>query len=398
MKPFVITGAAIMLCASIFIFSSCENGKANNGSDSTASEDTLAKVPAIAYDTLTTNMAYMLAGMPLSDTTGLSRIFNASGMRKHMGIFDEKYSNLNKVRLSPMRDWRDAEMPEVAKEQHTLFYPFSGPDFLNAFTMFPNVDNYIMFGLEPAGSLPDAKRFADTNYVNKYMQDMREALNEIFERNYFITSYMGTDLNARQVKGVLPIVMTFLARTGNKIVKVEKLILKPNGDYYTAALEDTAGKGKLTGLTVEFLAEGKSKTQKIFYFGTDVENNAMAKKENLVKFIQSFKNKVGFIKSASYILHNPNFSVIRDLVLNECSLTLQDDTGIPYRIYKTSGWNVTLYGNYERPIADFPAGYHQQDLKNIYASDSTIEKLNFTFGYHWKTDKTSLMLCTAPKK
>jgi hypothetical protein len=41
------------------------------------------------------------------------------------------------------------------KYTDTVFYPFSGPDILNALAFFPDGTEYIMFGLESPGRIPD---------------------------------------------------------------------------------------------------------------------------------------------------------------------------------------------------------------------------------------------------
>ncbi|NJL15049.1 MAG: hypothetical protein HC913_19970 [Microscillaceae bacterium] len=149
---------------------------------------------------------------------------------------------------------------------------------------------------------------------------------------------------------------------------------------------------------VEFLNEKKTKPQRMYYFGTDVEDGKMKEKMELVAFIKSFPNKLTLIKSASYILHNTNFVLMRDLVLNETSAILQDDTGVRYETLKEQNWQIQLYGKYARPVADFGSYTFQPALNQAYQTTKDIKKLNFTYGYHWKTDNTSLMICRKPKK
>lgn len=346
--------------------------------------------PEVEIDQAATARAFIMAGVELDNKADYDSILNSPEVQTHYKEFNEGWANLETTRLSKIRTWREEELAKFNNEPHNLFYPFSGPDFLNAYEFFPNCDNYLMFGLEPDGKLEDIQ-----NLPPGYLKQIRSALAEIFQRNYFITSYMSGDLWG---KGVLPLLNIFLARTNNQIVDIKRFYLERDGDGTPQLfdLEDEeTGKGKLSGIMVEFLNKGKSKSQKIYYFGTDVADDKMQQKMGLVKFIRSFDNKMTFIKSASYILFNENFKITRDLVL-ETQMVLQDDTGVPYRVYKEKGWNVQLYGKYARPVADFQSYTYQSDLKQAFDEATNVKTLNFTYGYHWKTDNSSVLLSTPP--
>ena len=50
-----------------------------------------------------------------------------------------------------------------------------------------------------------------------------------------------------------------------------------------------------------------------------------------LKFCQEFGRGDSLVKSASYLLHNPGFSDVRDFLLKNSAAILQDDTGIPVK-------------------------------------------------------------------
>ncbi|TAF67669.1 MAG: hypothetical protein EAZ55_01220 [Cytophagales bacterium] len=357
-------------------------------------------------DLKATQLAYILAGVEIKDKTGVEKLLEREDVKRHYEQFNKQWENLEKARLSKMRTWKDTELKDLNKEGNTLFYPFSGPDFVNAYEFFPDCDNYVMFGLEIAGNLPDLE-----NLPNGYFDGVRAALAEIFQRNYFITSYMGGSLYG---KGVLPVIELFMARTGNQIIKTQRVYLDKDGKPVPFALNERAyldAKGTvkiatekekintadeqkvISGLMIEFLNVKKTRTQKVYYFGTNVEDPAMKDKQNLLAFIKSFPNKVTFIKSASYLLHGGNFSIIRDLVLESSKGILQDDTGVRYDVLLKAGFEVQLYGKYARPIADFANYTIQPALADAFMTRKDIKPLNFTYGYHWNTENTSVLVC-----
>lgn len=384
-------------------FWACNNSNSQEKNNGTDKKDTTKKVeekPKVAIDEYATLRAQLMAGVEVANKGEFDSLFKLPATKQHYDEFNKSWSSLEERHLSKLRAWRDAKMQDITKEEgNTLFYPFSGPDFLNAYTFFPNCDTYLMFGLEEPGKLADLKKMPPN-----YLASLRGALSEIMERNYFITSKMGGTLWG---KGVLPIVNIFMARTGNKIVKIERFYLDKEGKAIHFPLEDekgTAAKGApIVGITVEFLNEKRTKSQRIYYVGTDVADEKMKSKMELATFIKSFKNKVTFTKSASYIMHNTNFDIMRRIVVDDTKAVLQDDTGVRYEEFIKAGWDVKLYGVYGRPISDFGSYTYQNDLAKIYKEDKSIEKIDFTFGYHWigtnrtGVNNTSLLLGTKKK-
>ena len=86
-----------------------------------------------------------------------------------------------------------------------------------------------------------------------------------------------------------------------------------------------------------------------------------------------------FIKSASYLMHTTYFSMIRDAILTHVSAIMQDDSGIPWRFYDQSKWDIQLYGSFSEPISMFEK-YPQPDLRDAYQT-SQPKPINFRIGY-----------------
>jgi hypothetical protein len=339
-------------------------------------------------DTTFNAIAHLLAGMPIQEA-GYKTLSVETAVKAHYTEFAKGWQNLETSRLNKIRTWQNAALAEWDTATYNLFYPFSGPDFLNAYELFPNADNYLLFGLERMGELPALKDLKGV-YLQNYLTNIRQALSEIFQRNYFITSRMSGAFNS-SVKGVLPILAVFLARTNHEIINIRKFYIQKDGKTL-----DDATKPKnqtlLTGWHIIFKNPKREVTQHLYYLGTDLADGAMANKPELVKWIKNFDHKATLIKSASYLLHTANFNTIRNLILEDSKTVLQDDTGVPYKYFVKAGWEVKLYGKYAPPIRDFNYGF-QADLNQKFAADKSIEPLNFTFGYHWWTDKSSILYC-----
>jgi hypothetical protein len=107
------------------------------------------------------------------------------------------------------------------------------------------------------------------------------------------------------------------------------------------------------------------------------------------------KDYATLIKAASYLMHREQFSTIRSLVLKGSDLVIQEDTGIPIRFFDKDTWDITLFGKYTKPIAQFQIR-QQPDLAEMFA-DTTIKPLPFIIGYHG-TAKESHVIKASKRK
>ncbi len=336
-------------------------------------------------------LAQVMAGVEIEN----NKITENATTKQHAKVFAENWEKLENTRLKKLRTWRDNELSNINQNTQNLFYPFSGPDFLNAYILFPNCDNYLLFGLEKSGELPKIEEMKGV-FLQNYLANVRSALSEIFSRNYFITRNMMQNVSAN-LKGVLPILAVFLAKTDNDIIKIQKVFIERGDKLTYTSLKFQSKYNLVNGLYIEFKNKKKNKIQKMYYFGTDFQDKSMVGKPELVQFIKTFENVTTLTKSASYLLHGSDFSTIRNLVLSQSDAVVQDDTGVPFRYFKPAEWESQFYGKYAKPVKDFNYGY-QQDVATKFNTDKSIKAIDFTFGYHWWTDKSSVFRYVKKKK
>jgi hypothetical protein len=92
---------------------------------------------------------------------------------------------------------------------------------------------------------------------------------------------------------------------------------------------------------------------------------------------------ISMVKSATYLMHKSYFSIIRNTVLNKSTVILQDDSGISYKFFDQSQWNITLFGTYTKPIPMF-INHYEPDLFEAYKNVSN--PIDFRYGYNTKSD------------
>ena len=81
-------------------------------------------------------------------------------------------------------------------------------------------------------------------------------------------------------------------------------------------------------------------------------------------------------------MHKSYFSIIRNTVLNKSTLILQDDSGIGYKFFDQTKWDITLYGTYEKPI-DLFKEHFEPDLFEAFKKNA--KPLNYRIGYSVKS-------------
>jgi hypothetical protein len=342
----------------------------------------LVSVPARAHAAATPNeTARFLAGLPVAPESPLAPLARDRGWQQHSDVMNKTWADLEKRQLSPIRAWSKANLTE---RRPITFYFFSGPDFLYVDSFYPNSDTYVLAGLEPIGSLPDVEKLRQGTQAAEY-DKMRTSLRSLLNLSYFITREMDQDLRTSQLRGTLPILYVFLARTGKTIHDVSLVSLDANGNEQP----DTDDKSATRGVKIIFSAPG-GKRQTLYYFRTDLSNRGIAGNGGFLAFCERLGIGDVFIKAASYLLHGAAFSRTRDFLLERGASIVQDDTGIPLRYLEQRKWGVHPFGEYVGPIPMF-SGHYQRSLEALFDSRGA-PPIEFGVGYRWRPNQSHVLL------
>ena len=312
--------------------------------------------PAIAPD----DAAHFLAGLPVGGP--LEPLTRTAAWRAHAAEMDAAWQRMETRQLAKVRVW--AHGVPTAK---ALYYFFSGPDFLYADVLFPDVSTYILCAIEPVGGVGNFAGLGEPALAAS-LGNLRQSLGSMMKFHYFITKELRVDLANDRTGGTLPLLYVFLARGGHTIRSVT-----PFAD----------------GVKIVF-GSGLGGTKTLYYYRTDLSNGGA----NTAFFdvCKKHRGAVSLLKAASYLLHTPGFSKCRDFLLQNSSAIVQDDSGIPYHDFAAKDWSVKLFGAYAGTEGIF-AKYGQPDLLTAYRGAGTAP-LGFAFGYQWQPDKGTLMIAT----
>ena len=336
----------------------------------------------VVIDTLHTSLADFIAGKEKKYFDTIISINPEFWESLHNEI-ERDYSKIFKGRLEKMSIWSDKYFISSDIDTCTLFYPFSGPDFLHANFLYPHADEYILLALEKVGKIPDWKDIG-VNASQNYLENTNEFLRDIYLRSYFITKHMRKDIEEESKgSGVLSSLYWFLSRTDHHIVKVERVTLDSEGMIISIDKQSN-----LDGVRFYFVKKGGNHVKKLTYFSCDISNRGFREKNpELLIFLNNMKECNTFIKSASYLMHYRSFTDIRNIILSKSLTIFQDDTGIPFKNINNDTWTLECFGNYIKPVADFEKSMdiiYQKDLEEFYKNNKK-QKLPFSLGYHWKS-------------
>jgi hypothetical protein len=260
---------------------------------------------------------------------------------------------------------------------------FSGPDFLYANAFYGKASTYVLAALEPPGAMPDLLRLPRGS-IGAALNNIEHSIGTVLNFSFFITKHMKVDLHVGQIAGALPILLVFMERSGKFIREVTPVMLDGAGGVQAG--NEAARPNAARGVRITFRGEeGGERT--LYYFSTDLSNSGV-KSSGFLKFCEGLAPANSLIKSASYLLHSGNFSIVRDFLLTNSATIIQDDSGVPLADYNAKKWRFFPFGRYAGPIGEF-AGRYQQSYAELFRR---AQPMDFGIGYRWRAHESNLLL------
>jgi hypothetical protein len=218
------------------------------------------------------------------------------------------------------------------------------------------------------------------------LANLRASISTVMSYSFFITKKMRATFGTNTYRGALPIIYVFLARSGKTIKEVSLVAIKEDGTLVPAA--EAGASDTAQGAKIVFSGED-GKPQTLYYFRTDISDQGL-KKSGFLKFCEGLGKGDSFIKSASYLPHADSFSGIRNFLLANSQVLVQDDSGIPLRFFKPEEWHLRPFGKYLGPIGEFP-GRYQKGLDDLFHR-AKAPRIDFGVGYRWRPNESNLLL------
>ena len=360
--------------------------------DSVKSEEPILMCSNDSLESITNIMAGII-----DSSKYLSFVKSTADYKAFSKNFDKRWMTFDSSRLVKLREFREKELSQIVKKQSTLFYPFSGPDILYAQTFFPNVDKYVMIGLEPVGSFPQFKE-EEKDSLGKYFNKVNTSLNAILKFSFFRTESMGKDLRNTEVDGTLHLLTLFLRRTGNHLCSAKAVTVDSMGVVvYLNQFSDLKKlKSPTKGVELKF-SDINNHPKTLYYFSLNAADGGLKYNRGFRAYLKNLGTINTYLKGASYLMHKDYFSVIENVILDQSEQVIQDDSGMALHYYLESKhkWNFTFYGQYLKPIPMF-SEFYQKDLDSLYKQQGS-KPIGFGIGYNFRDKNSNFMIATKQK-
>jgi hypothetical protein len=358
--------AIASLCGALLVASSTGEAVFIAGSTSESSSES----SAAGLD----ETARFLAGKGVAPDSALADHARTDTYAEYAEQIATGWKQFEQPNLEKMRTWWAGRAPATYS---TVFYPFGGPDIGNALALFPDADNYLLFGLESPGAIPDLQSM-DDEAIGSGLKELQASLRTIFEVNYFFTKAMAKKLGKSSFDSVTGLLLFFLAENDCVVTRAKTIAV-----------------GRVPGVEIAFRRQG-GKRQTLRYFMVNVEDAALAKRSpDFLPYLESQGRFVTMIKAASYLMHRDgiqepaHFEQIRSLILTHSDFVVQDDSGVPLRLFTRDAWKLGFHGVYDAPTPEFEK-YLQSDLSVEMHRNST-GRLPFNYGYAYKQGASNLV-------
>lgn len=370
MKKIAFYSLLLLLIASCG--SSNKNEKTNTAQNTSSNTQTVEASKEVKKENENielNNIACFLGGTTPKNAGDFSTAFNSASWKSHQATLNTAWEKALKEKINPMREWSKSE--KIGKKSETLFYPFSGADFLHVYSANQDYTTYYLFGLEPSGEIPKKENILNPSMTSNILSTIYKSVDENLNQSFFHTKYMAVEFNNPILKGTIPVFMFFMNRMGMELTSISPISFNEKGEIVSAT--DFS-----KGVRIGFLDNGKNK--ELFYFSGDISNKGMNGTPGLRNMLnQISKDASVMMKSASYLCHMTDFTIIRDLIITNAYSIMQDDTGVPFKFYDQSKWNMRHYGSYTGPIPLFGSRM-QPDLKAAVSGKEI--PLRFRYGYN----------------
>ena len=271
----------------------------------------------------------------------------------------------SQARVKAIQDWSAREIAPLLPPEPAVFYPFAGPDALHGLALFGSARRIVLVGLEPVGALPDPAAPVPAGFFTR----LGAALADVHRLTFFRTLEMSSDF---QREGVLAALVATIVRMEGTVSSVQTSTTPPSAriDWTNA-----------TGLT-----------RRLDYVQADLANAGLkGAAAPVVGMVHGLAPYVTFVKAAMFLLAEPRFSTLKQMILDDSSIVLQDDTGVPFRAFDER-WATRLFGRYEAPSSPYEERV-QPALRAAYEQRGATP-LAFGIGYHVQPARSNLLVAS----
>ncbi|MBK8395225.1 MAG: hypothetical protein IPL26_08265 [Leptospiraceae bacterium] len=358
--------------------------------DKTVSQPIIVETPSSKQ--LLEKSLFLSGKLQSNETTKLGKLTRTSYYATFRQRISKHWEQYNKEIQFPFIEWKNKNVPEPKSK--VVFYPFSGPDFPNAYTIYPKATTYIMIGLEAGGFEPDIESLNESQ-ISRGLYELNGSLNTISRLNYFMTNSMKNDVSKSVFRGTSSVFLAYFGFLNVKPYSIKNFHLNDKGEIIYLTKEEIKANANyregLVSLDIDFIDPVDGSMKKLYFLSTNISNFGLKANPGTMKFLEKFGSFASTFKAASFLLHYDSFTDMKNFILKNSELIVMDDTGPPVRDLEKD-FNIKVFGRYTRPIGLWPDKV-QKELRKLH-DDQKPEKVNFKYGYGTADKQQHIMVVT----
>jgi hypothetical protein len=272
----------------------------------------------------------------------------------------------------PLSAWATREIrQEVGR---TVFYPFSGPDLPTVLAVYPTASRFVMISDQYALKYFDPFALKDSELA-KLVKEMGDSWTSFGQRGFFVTQELNRSGGHKYHMSPSMILMAFAVRLGYEIRAIHPTCLEP----VDLSIRPSAAKDARWGsVRLELRKDGRDIV--VDYIQQDLSNRGLGKHPEARALIESLTKGPVLLKAASHLPQQPGFSIIRNAILVNTPMLVQDETGLEYDAMANS-FNVKLYGEYVGAHRQFKEATNPSLIKAYKDRAKDVRPLDFKLGY-----------------
>jgi len=345
---------------------------------------------AIPHSRGADDVARFIAGLPGTPGGPFADLEASAAWKEHRRLVDQAWRHAQAELIGGLKEFQNHELNDALAQTGPLFYPFGGPDALTPTVFFPHSEVYVMVGLEPAGTLPSVAQIRKKDLA-QYLPAVLRTVGSELGRSFFITREMDRQFRGQVTDGLMLPIILLLARTDHTIMGFRYIRLGDNGEVVERPAKYVSPAAYANkGVEIEFRTTADQSIHRLDYFSVNLADDRLRKNKPFLAYVGRLRGAATLLKATSYMTHRRDFSIIRDLMLTNSAVILQDDSGIPYHCFGADLWKLQLYGDYTQPYGSFRF-LVQPDLRKAYQT-SAARPLPMHIGYGYRRITSNLLL------
>ena len=253
---------------------------------------------------------------------------------------------------------------------------------MTAAHLFPQASRFVMVAMQAAGEPAALSNMSGTRSQNFQAKFLREWMK--FSRlAFFRTDDLNEDLRDKHAQiGVTTILITFALYMGYDVNEVYPIALDPQSGQFI----QTTGDWK----SVRLVMSKGGKPVMLDYVSLDLSDSHLSQTEPMRAWLERESRNPVLLKAASHLLQETYFSVLRDILVANAKMVVQDETGLNYTYLSQIG-PVALYGGFLYPHELFNRK-KQESLAQAYKDSKSVKPLPFAFSYNKTTERRSVQI------